>query len=139
MRAIQSLSPRTRIVSLQRPFWERPFFSCHKFFTFGDRNGTVCVNKSHNGSWCEFVKVFFVVSHISRISICFATLEKLHWLRLGEMANVRQDKRKLHVLDSLTPPLQNLLSSSLPNRTYRWAYAEVMTKISRMDSFPIFS
>ena len=29
----------------------------------------------------------------------------------------RQDKRKLQVLDSLSPPLQNLISLSLPVRT----------------------
>ena len=85
-----------------------------------------------------FLKSFCHQSHKQNFNM-FTTMEKLHWLRLGELANVRQDKCKLHVLDSPPPPLQNLLSSSLPNRTWRMAYAEVMTKISRMDSFPIFS
>ena len=40
-------------------------------------------------------------------------------------------------MDSPPPPLQSLLNTSLPVRTYGWAYTEVITKFSRMDRFPI--
>ena len=41
-----------------KAFLGKTFFSGHKFVKFGDRDGTVCVNKSHNCSWCDFLKVF---------------------------------------------------------------------------------
>ena len=65
-------------------------------------------------------------------------LEKLDWLPLGELnwLTFRQKQRKLHVLDSLSPPLQNLLSPSLPVRTGgRWN-ADVITNFFRIDRFP---
>ena len=65
-------------------------------------------------------------------------LEKLYWLPLGELnwLTFRQDKRKLHVLDSLSPSLKNLLGPSLPVRTGgRWN-ADVITNFFRIDRFP---
>ena len=74
------------------------------FSSIGPAMEQVCVNKSHNGSWCEFFKkrdqakttslklyfskFFFVVSQTNGISISFITLEKFHWLPLCELANV---------------------------------------------------
>ena len=45
----------------------------------------------------------------------------------------RQDKLKLQVLDSPPPPLQSLLNTFLPVRTYAWTNADVITKFSCMD------
>ena len=62
-------------------------------------------------------------------------IEKTNWL------NFRPDKRKMHVVDSLVDPLTCRVIPApflqSVQRSYRRAYADVITKFSYFDSFPI--
>ena len=73
---------------------------------------------SRTGSFSViYVNVDIKVLLKERIS--FITLQKLHWLPLTSTILIifRQDKRKLHVLDSPSP-LQSLVSNTPKERTY---------------------
>ena len=59
------------------------------------------------------------------------------WLPLGELANVSPIQPQATCLGFPNPTHHSPLSTSLPVRTYGRAYADVITKFSRMDRFPI--
>ena len=84
-----------------------------------------------------FFKAFFCIKSNKRSSK--SLLEKLHCLYLGKLVDASwpgQTHYKLHVSDSTSPPLQSLLSPSLTVRKDVWAYADAITKFSRIDRFP---
>ena len=59
------------------------------------------------------------------------------WLPLGELANVSPIQPQATCLGFPTPTHHSPLSTFLPVRTYGRAYADVITKFTRMDRFPI--
>ena len=85
-----------------------------------------------------FSKFFFCIRSNKR-TVSRSLLEKLHCLPLGKLVDAsspEQTHYMLHVLDSPSPSLRSLLSPSLTVRKDVRAYADAITKYSRIDSFP---
>ena len=82
---------------------------------------------------------FFFGIRSNKRTVSRSLPEKLHCLPLGKLVDAsspEQTHYMLHVLDSPFPSLQSLLSPSLTVRKDVRAYADAITKFSRIDRFP---